>query len=595
MSELQNHIRTRVAAALQPRGWDAAAVEAALLLQPPKHREHGDVALGCFQLARLAGTSPPALAAELARAIEPDDVLEAVAAAGPFVNFRYRRAVLARHAVTGVLRGAPPFGPAPTGDQVVVLDFSSPNIAKPFHIGHMRSTVIGNALCRIHRHLGHRAIGINHLGDWGMPFAKMMTAFMRWGDEAELRRSPMRYMFDLYKRFSAEVGPHPELEAEAAAHFRALESGADNAERRMWQFLRDESLRAFQGPYDRLGVSFDTITGESFFEDKMADALQRVEQAGVLEESKGAQVVWLKEHGIQEPCILRKSDGTTLYHTRDLAAVFWREQQYRPNRILYVVGAEQKLHFDQLKAMLKKMGEPIADAVEHVAFGLVLAKDPESGRWEKFASRAGNAVFLDEILDESVQKVRQIIAEKNPELPDADQVAEQVGVSAVVFNDLKNSRIKDVKFDWETMLNFEGETGPYVQYACARLSSILRKAVAELPAAERPPLDPDDLDGTVERLLAGTDFAQLADAERVLLGMLDYGPAVQRAAEQSEPSQLCAWAIAFAGEIHSYLRDHHVLSAAPAQRHARLALVAASRRLLQTSLHLLGIAAPDRM
>ncbi|MCA8950712.1 MAG: arginine--tRNA ligase, partial [Planctomycetes bacterium] len=435
---------------------------------------------------------------------------------------------------------------------------------------------IGNSLCRIHRHLGAEVHGVNHLGDWGMPFAKMMTAYMRFGDEAELHRSPMRYMFELYKRYGHAAKEDPKLDEEAAAHFRALESGEDNIERRMWQMLRDESLKAFQGPYDRLGVTFDHITGESFFEDKMAAAMQRVEAAGVLEESDGAEVVWLKELGIKQPCILRKSDGTTLYHTRDLAAVFYREATFHPDRILYVVGAEQKLHFDQLKAMLKKMKEPIADAVEHVPFGLVLSKG-DDGKWEKFASRAGNAVFLDEILDEAVAKVREIIAEKNPELPDRDAVAEQVGVSAIVFNDLKASRIKDVKFDWDAMLAFEGDTGPYVQYACARLSSILRKAETPVPAVD------------------AIDCGQLADAERVLLTMMDFGGAVQRAAEQSEPSVITNHALALAGEIHSYLRDHHVLGAEPAVRDARLVLVDAARRLLTTGLWLLGIPAPERM
>jgi arginyl-tRNA synthetase len=296
----------------------------------------------------------------------------------------------------------------------------------------------------------------------------------------------------------------------------------------------------------------------------------------VLEQSDGADVVWLKELGIKEPCILKKRDGTTLYHTRDLAAAFWREATYHPTRILYVVGAEQKLHFDQLKGVLTRMKEPVAAAVEHVPFGLVLSRTAD-GKWEKFASRAGNAVFLDEILDEAVAKVRAIIREKNPDLDDADRIAEQVGVSAIVFNDLKNSRIKDVKFDWEAMLNFDGETGPYVQYACARLHSILRKAEQPVPAP------------------AQVDFARLADAERVLLVMLDFGPALQRAAEQSEPSLVTAHTIALAGEIHAYLKDHHVLGAEPPVRDARLLLVDAARRLLTTGLGLLGIPAPERM
>jgi arginyl-tRNA synthetase len=576
MSELHRHLRERALSALQDMGLDRAVVGPALRLEPPKNRDHGDVALGVFQLSKLAGKAPPQFAAEFAARIAADDVLAGAAASGPFVNFRFQRKALAQDVLTAILRDAAPYGPASASGQVVCVDFSSPNIAKPFHIGHMRSTVLGGALCRIHRHLGAHVFGINHLGDWGMPFAKMMTAYMHWGDERELHKAPMRYMFDLYKRYSAAAKETPALDDEASKHFQALESGADNRERRMWQFLRDESLKAFQGPYDRLGVTFDAITGESFFEDKMEAAMQRVAKSGVLEQSDGADVVWLKELGIKEPCILKKRDGTTLYHTRDLAAAFWREATYHPTRILYVVGAEQKLHFDQLKGVLTRMKEPVAAAVEHVPFGLVLSRTAD-GKWEKFASRAGNAVFLDEILDEAVAKVRAIIREKNPDLDDADRIAEQVGVSAIVFNDLKNSRIKDVKFDWEAMLNFDGETGPYVQYACARLHSILRKAEQPVPAP------------------AQVDFARLADAERVLLVMLDFGPALQRAAEQSEPSLVTAHTIALAGEIHAYLKDHHVLGAEPPVRDARLLLVDAARRLLTTGLGLLGIPAPERM
>jgi arginyl-tRNA synthetase len=576
VTDLHSHLRDRILTTLAGLGIDRAAAEPMVRLDPPKNRDHGDVALGAFQLAKLAGKAPPALATELAAQITSDAIVESAAAAGPFVNFRFRREALAREVLTAIQSDAVPYGKANQHGQTVCIDFSSPNIAKPFHIGHMRSTVIGNALCRIHRHQGATVHGINHLGDWGMPFAKMMTAYMRWGNEAELHKSPMRYMFDLYKRYSQEVKQNPALDDEAAKHFQALESGADNQERRMWQLLRDESLKAFQGPYARLGVTFDHITGESFFEDKMEAAMARVSASGVLEDSEGAQVVWLKELGIKEPCLLRKSDGTTLYHTRDLAAAFYRETTFHPDRILYVVGAEQKLHFDQLKGVLTKMKEPIAKAVEHVPFGLVLSKTDE-GKWEKFASRSGNAVFLDEILDEAVAKVRSIIREKNPDLPNADEVAEQIGVSAIIFNDLKNSRIKDVKFDWESMLNFDGETGPYVQFACARLSSILRKVEVSVP-------DSDQI-----------DFSLLADAERVLLTMMDFGTAVQRAAEQSEPSHVTGHMIALAGEIHSYLREHYVVGEAPAIQNARLVLVDAARRLLTTGLGLLGIAAPERM
>ena len=348
MTDLHQHLRERVLAAVVDMGLERDAVEGLVRLDPPRNRDHGDVALGSFQLAKLAKQQPPAFAAALVDRVTPDEVVESAAAAGPFVNFRFRRAAMAAQVLTAIAADAAPYGQAAGNGQVVCIDFSSPNIAKPFHIGHMRSTVLGNALCRIHRHVGAEVHGINHLGDWGMPFAKMMTAYMHFGDEAELHKSPMRYMFELYKRYGKEAEQDPALDLEAAAHFKALESGEDNEQRRMWQLLRDESLQAFQGPYSRLGVTFDHVTGESFFEDKMEAAMQRVEAAGVLEESEGAEVVTLKEQGIKVPCLLRKTDGTTLYHTRDLAAAFHREEQFGPTRILYVVGAEQKLHFAQL-------------------------------------------------------------------------------------------------------------------------------------------------------------------------------------------------------------------------------------------------------
>lgn len=554
-------------------------LQRAMGLQPPKDRKFGDLALPCFPLAKHRQMPPPQAAAEVAAAISPDEVIESATPAGPFVNFRFRRAALARYVIRGVMDKAAPFGPAPATGQSIVIDFSSPNIAKPFHMGHLRSTVIGAALRRIHQHLGAEVHGINHLGDWGSQFGKIMTAFRRWGSEEELQRAPMQHLFEIYVRYGKER--NEELEAESAENFRRLESGEDNAERRLWQQLRDVSLEAFQGPYRRLGVEFDHVTGESFYEDKMEAAVQRVAEAGILSESEGAQVVEFEKTGKKKmpPCILRKSDGTTIYATRDLAAIFYRLETYGFDRALYVVGGEQKLHFEQLIAVLKRMGLPQADSVEHVPFGLILSKDEETGKWGKFSTRGGNAIFLDEVLDQAVAQVRRIIAEKNPGLEDADQIAEQVGVSAIIFNDLKNTRIKDVKFDWEQLLSFEGETGPYVQYAVARLCGILRKAGADEDALAR----------------AEVEYAHLEDAEQVLLTMLDFGPAVERAAAQNEPSVITNLMIQLAGDIHSYLYDHNVIRAEGALREARLALVLAARDLLRTGLGLIGVASPDSM
>ena len=549
---------------------------AAPSLQPAKDRKFGDIALPCFPLAKVLQEAPPAISARIADEFTPDHVIEAAVATGPFVNFKFRRDALAKYIVHGVLENRAPFGPSAPNGKSIVIDFSSPNIAKPFHMGHLRSTVIGGALRRIHIHLGSEVHGINHLGDWGSQFGKIMTAFRRWGSDEKLASAPMQHLFEIYVRYGQEK--NDELEAESAENFRRLESGEDNAERQLWQRLRDVSLTAFQGPYERLGVEFDHVTGESFYEDKMEAAITRVTDAGILTESEGAQVVEFTNNKKMPPCILRKSDGTTIYATRDLAAIFYRVAEYKFDRALYVVGGEQKLHFEQLKAVLRKMGMPEAESVEHVPFGLILSKDEGTGKWGKFSTRGGNAIFLDEVLDEAVAIVREIIAEKNPDLENPEDIAEKVGVSAIIFNDLKNSRIKDVKFDWEQLLSFEGETGPYVQYAVARLSGILRKAEAK-----------DDIE------LEDLDFGLLTDADQVLLTMLDFGPTVQRAAAQNEPSVITNQMIQLAGDIHSYLRDHHVIRADAELKRARLALVAAARKLLKTGLELLGVSAPDRM
>jgi len=579
VKELHDHVQDRVATAV---GEIPPDVRRGLGLQTPRDLTFGDVALPCFVLARVQRLNPAAVAEDIAARITPDDIIETVTADGPFVNFRFRRDMLAKTVIRQVLLAEPPYGSYPSTGERIVIDYSSPNIAKPFHMGHLRSTVIGAALRRIHRHLGHEVIGINHLGDWGSQFGKVITAFLHWGAEEELARDPMRHLFDLYVRYNKEVLKDRTLDEESARHFQALESGADNQERKLWKQLRETSLRAFAGPYARLGVDFDRVTGESFYEDKMAAAVERVRAAGILTYSEGAQVVDLEKEGMP-PCILIKSDGTTLYATRDLAAIFYRMDEFHFDRALYLVGGEQKLHFRQLKAVLAKMGLPEADRVEHVPFGLILSRNAETDRWEKFATRGGNAIFLDEVLDEAVARVRMIIEEKNPELEDKDAVAQKVGVSAIIFNDLKNQRIKDVRFDWDQMLNFEGETGPYVQYAGARLAGILRKAGEDGDRAASPDS------------LADVDFSLLADADRCLLAMLEFGPALERAAQQNEPSVITSLMIQLASEVHSFLHEHNVIHAGPGLRKARLALVAASRKVLQEGLGLLGVAAVERM
>lgn len=576
-SDIRQEVERRIREAAGRLAPDEDPSRIPIQLERPKKPEHGDLGMPCFPLAKLSGAAPIEIARDLAEALQGAAPIESAQAVGPFLNLRLDRAALAESVVRAVLEDRPPFGPWPARGETVVIDYSSPNIAKPFHLGHLRSTVIGSALRRLYKFTGHRVYGINHIGDWGSQFGKIIVAWKEWGDEERLAENPMRHLFEIYVRYQKEEKDRPELGKRAAEAFRRLESGEDNEERRIWTELREISLRAFQGPYRRLGVEFEAVTGESFYEDKMEAAIERVREAGIATVSDGALVVEFPGEGIP-PCILRKSDGTTIYATRDLAALFYRRETYGFDRALYVVGSEQKLHFRQLKRVLERLGWPQAERVEHVDFGLILFRNEETGRWEKGKTRSGNAIFLDEVLDQAVAGIRKIIEEKNPDLDDKDGIAEQIGVSAIIFNDLKNSRIKDVKFDWNEMLSFEGETGPYVQYAGARLASILRKAGVE----ERPRVD-------------GISWGLLEDAADVLLAMSEFRPVLEKAVLKNEPSLLTQFSIRIAGSIHSYLRDHHVLSAEPKLREARLALVAAARVLLVSTLGILGVTAPERM
>ena len=567
MKRLRRHLEEKAAAALA--GMGAAGAE--LSAEAPRDLAFGDAALACFPLAKVLRKSPAAVASDLAERIEPDQVIESVEAAGPYVNVRFRFSVMASSVLGGVLEGRPPYGPSPETGKTVVIDYSSPNIAKPFSVGLIRTTVIGAALYRIYGHAGWKTVGINHLGDWGSQFGKVLAALERWGSKEELRRNPIRHTLELYVRYHQEEQDDPALAERAREIFRKLEEG-DPQVRAQWKEITELSLREFQKTYDRLGIRFDLVQGESFYEPYLEETIRRVREAGITEISEGALVVRLGE-GDEPPCLLRKSDGTTLYLTRDLAAVFHRWERYRFHRCLYVVGAEQKLHFRQLKGVLRKMGLDWWDRIEHVPFGLIRFKD---GR---MSTRHGKVVFLDEVLDRAVEKVREIIEEKNPHLPDPDGVAEAVGVGAVVFNDLKNSRIKDVKFDLAEMLNFEGETGPYVQYAGARLSGILRKAARE----GLEPADP------------GEDLSLLADAREVVHALGSWGDVLERALRENEPSQVTGYTVRLARSVHSYLHDHRVLGVEAPLSRARLLLVAAARRQLERGLGLIGVACPEEM
>ena len=560
-------------AAAEAAGLDPAEIR----LEEPRDPSLGDVALPCFLVGKARKQAPPAAAAELAAALSGKlDRIEA-RAAGPYVNFTIERGLLAATVLAEVEAKGAEYGSSSVGaGRVVVVDYSSPNIAKPMHVGHLRSTIIGAALVRLHESQGYKVVGINHIGDWGSQFGGLVVAIRRRGrtiDESD----PVHGLLELYQWSKAQVEADPAFAAEAREAWRELESGREGEVRDLWRWVTKASLAGFEKTYARLGIRHDLVRGESWYEPLLAETFARVEAAGVVEESQGALVVMLGavDKGLKEtPCLLRQSDGTTLYATRDLAALFSRHAEFDFARALYVVGGEQKLHFRQLKGVLKRMGLEWEAKVEHIDFGLLLGP----GR-AKLASRKGAVLVLDDLLDEVAEEALRVVSEKNPSLDEAArrQVAEAVGIGAVVFNDLKRERIKDVEFDKAQILSFEGDTGPYVQYAHARLASILRKAEESGEGRAAP------------------DMGALADAAGVVLALARHGTVLRTATERCEPSLLAQHLLALCRETSSWYAHSRVLGQEPGVTAARLRLVRATKQVIASGLRQLGVAAPEAM
>ncbi len=544
-------------------------------LEQPRDPRHGDLAFPCFPLAKRLRKAPPAIAAELAPELAAALPGIGVEALGPYLNFRLERAALARSVLGAIERAGDAYGGSDEGaGKTIVIDFSSPNIAKPMHVGHLRSTIIGGAIQRLHDTLGYRTVGINHVGDWGSQFGKLVAALERWGDTVDLDADPIRALLAVYVRFHEEAKTDPSLEERARAAFRELESGVDGDVRRTWRRLTELSLLEFDKTYRRLHVTFDLVRGEAYYEPKLDETIDRIGAAGVTSESEGALIIDLAPvDESMPPCLLRKTDGTTLYATRDLAALFSRWDEFAFDRALYVVGGEQRLHFRQLKGVLRRMGLAWEERVEHVPFGLL--RLPEG----KLSTREGRVVFLEDVLDRAVEDARAVVGEKNPDLPDLDAIAEAVGIGAIIFNDLKRERVKDVTFTWEEVLSFEGETGPYVQYTHARLGSILRKAAERGEGAAEPRLE------------------VLEDAADVLLALGRFPAVVRSAAAHAEPSEVSQYLLGLCRDTSTWVqhKDHKVLGQEPELTAARLALVRAARQVLANGLRLLGIAAPEQM
>lgn len=553
----------------------------ALKLERPRDPKLGDLAFPCFLVAKERKAAPPAVAAELASALSGKLPGITATAAGPYVNFRIERSLLAREICGQVERDGAAYGSSSEGaGKTIVIDFSSPNIAKPMHIGHIRSTILGAALVRLCRKLGYKVVGINHIGDWGAQFGGLVVALRRWKGEVDLERDPVMGLLDLYQRSKAALKDDEAFRAEAVAAYQELESGREGEVRELWRWVTEVSMRGFNATYARLGISHELVRGESWYEPLLMPALERVKSAGITEISQGALVVTLGEidKSLKEtPCLLQQTNGTTLYATRDLAALFSRWEEFQFERCLYVVGGEQKLHFRQLKGVLKRMGCDWETRVEHIDFGLLLGPGKK-----KIASRKrGEVLVLDDLLDEVSEAALAVIDAKNPELANKHKVADEVGLGALVFNDLKRERVKDVIFDTAEILSFEGDTGPYLQYTHARLASILRKAAANKDAA----------------LGATPDWSVLETAGEILVALGRYGDVVRSAAAKAEPSELSQYLLALARDVSTWVSssDNRVLGSAGPDGAARLALVRCSKSVLGNGLQLLGVASPEEM
>ncbi|MDF2923967.1 MAG: arginyl-tRNA synthetase [Paenibacillaceae bacterium] len=547
------------------------------LIEYPPNPEMGDFSLPCFKLSKALRKSPQAIADEIKEKLGVSEPFARVDSVSGYVNVYLDKQVFAAALVEAILQERERYGSADMGQgKTVVIDFSSPNIAKPFHVGHLRSTMIGNALYQIHQFLGFTCVGVNHLGDWGTQFGKLIVAYQNWGEERAVEEGGILELLRLYVKFHDEAEQKPEMEEEARSWFVKLERN-DAEAHRLWRWFVDISLKEFNKIYSLLGISFDSYAGESFYNDKMDEPVRELKEKGMLEEDDGALLVRLEEYNMP-PALMIKKDGATLYHTRDVAAAIYRQQTYDFHKCLYVTGAAQSLHFNQLFKIVELMGYEWSKNMIHVPFGQV------SLEGAKLSTRKGNVVMLDELLTRSVERVREIIEAKNPSMPNKDEVARQVGVGAIVFNDLSTNRIKDVVFSWEDALNFDGETGPYVQYTHARACSVLRKANGGSSSIELA------LDGPVDASLLTNMEAQLALKELYV-----FGEQVQQAMWKLEPSIVSRYLVDLAQAFNRFYHECPILVEDQAVRQARLALVKSVQITLRNGLKLIGLESPEQI
>lgn len=549
---------------------DLTLEEITALIEVPPNKEMGDYAFPCFKLAKIFRKAPNAIAEDLAGKIQPTDDINKIVNLGGYVNFFVNKESLAKKVINQVLTEKENYGKSEFGKgKTVVVEFSSPNIAKPFHIGHVRTTVIGNALSKIYQSQGYHVEKLNHLGDYGTQFGKLIVAYKLWGDKQAVEKDPIKELLKLYIRFHDEAEAKPEMEDEAREWFTKLENG-DQEAKDLWQWFRDESLKEFSRVYDLLDIDFDSYVGESFYSDKMPAVIEELKEKNLLVESDGAMIVDLEDSKLP-PALIQKRDGSTLYLTRDLASAFYRKKIYNFDKSIYVVGAQQELHFKQCFEIIKRMGYDWYKDMVHVQFGMVALEEGT------MSTRKGRVVFLEDVLNQAIDRTRQIIEEKNPDAENIDEVAKAVGVGAVVFQELSNSRIKDYTFSWDRTLSFEGETGPYVQYTHARCCAVLRKA-------DQP-------------VSADINYEALSDqdAADVLSVLETFNKSIMTAMKKNEPHIVTRFVLDLAQAFNKFYHNSPILVEDDDLRAARLALVEATRQTIENALKILGMKAPQKM
>lgn len=562
--------KVAVATCLKEHIEELTLEEITALIEVPPNKDMGDFAFPCFKLAKVFRKAPNMIAAELSEKIEAKGVISNVTPLGGYINFFVNKSQLAETVIKDVLTKKEKYGHSDLGkDKTIVIDFSSPNIAKPFHIGHIRTTVIGNALYKIYDSQGYNTVRINHLGDYGTQFGKLIVAFKLWGNKEAVEANPIPELLKLYIQFHDEAERHPEMEDEARAWFTKLENG-DKEAKELWQWFRDESLKEFARVYDLLDIEFDSYNGESFYSDKMDIVIDIIKDKGLLQESQGTNIVDLEEYNMP-PALITKNDGSTLYMTRDLAAALYRKENYDFEKCIYVVGSQQSLHFQQLFKVLELVGFEWAKDMVHVPFGMVALEEGT------MSTRKGRVVFLEDVLKQAIEKTKETMLTKNPNALNVDEIAKQVGVGAVVFQELSNSRIKDYTFSWSRTLSFEGETGPYVQYTHARCCAVLRKAEEEVTT---------DIN---YELLNDVDSAE------VLKVIASFNKTILNAMRKNEPHIITRFVLDLAQAFNKFYHDNSILVEDAELRKARLALVCATRQALENGLKLLGMQAPERM